>query len=68
MPKRKRTSQATKGLRPKRIITGAQRKARRINIRIAREYRKSGKGNVAWLKGQKGKPLVKHPEVDKFIF
>jgi len=36
----KRSRAATKGLRPSKTITGAQRKARKINIAVARKAKK----------------------------
>jgi len=38
----RRSRAATKGLRPKKSITGAQRKARKVNIEIARKAKKKG--------------------------
>lgn len=38
----KRSRAATKGLKPKKSITGAQRKARKLNIEKARRQKKKG--------------------------
>ncbi len=62
----KRSRQAVAGLRP-RTITAAQRKARKINMAFARKFRKHGQSSTNWLKGQKGKPTVSHPEVDSMF-
>lgn len=38
----KRSRAATKGLRPKKVITAKQRAARKVNIEVARRAKKSG--------------------------
>ncbi len=45
MAKRKRTQAATKGLKPKKTITASQRRARKINIEVARRARQMEKSN-----------------------
>ncbi len=42
---RKRTSQAIKGLKPKKTITASQRRARKINIEVARRAKKNSGAN-----------------------
>ncbi len=44
MAMRKRSRQATKGLKPKKMITARQRKARRLNMAIARKARHGSRG------------------------
>jgi len=56
----KRSRAATKGLRPSKTITASQRKARKLNIEVARKAKKHGKSasqiksklkSGAWKKG-----------------
>ncbi len=39
---RRRSKAATKGLRPKKKITASQRRARKVNVAIAREAKRKG--------------------------
>ena len=67
----KRSAKATASLRPKKI-TARQKSARRINIEVARRYRKKGSGWVskkggstglgpAFRKGNKKKDVYRRP-------
>lgn len=43
----KRSRAVTKGLKPKKSITGAQRKARKLNIEVARRAKKKGSASAS---------------------